>query len=241
MRSPVGQFTASACNFVSWDVQGAGSAAIQLEAGRAIVQGCTFAQEGPHVQVAETVVSALLTGNQAAGGFVVENRAGKRTELLANESSSVEWTDEARKHYRIVVGAEGDGKYVRRWHGRESGPMRWSGAESELNLPVVPNERYRLTLKLNVPKAALSPNAGLYLDGKRLALFSAGTATLNVDLPLCKAEEITLKIVCAGWVPSRIHSACKDGRTLGVQLSEIIMQGKGGGKRVFQANTGEWK
>ena len=85
--------------------------------------------------------------------------------MFANESSPVEWTTEAKKHYRVAVGAEGDGRYLRLWHGRE-GTMRWSTSESQLRLPVLAGEPYTLTLNLNVPKAALSEEAGLYLDGK---------------------------------------------------------------------------
>ena len=75
MRSPGCQFTASACNFVDWDNDGLGSPAIQVQAGRAIVQGCTFGQENLHVQIGSNVVSAILTANQAPGGFNVENDA----------------------------------------------------------------------------------------------------------------------------------------------------------------------
>jgi hypothetical protein len=248
MRSPAGQFTASACNFVDWDVRGAGSPAIQLDAGRAIVQGCTFEQEGPHVQVAEPVKSALLIGNQASGGFEAENRAGKRTQLAANESAPAEWTVEAKKHYCIAVGAEGDGRYLRGWHGRDARAAgnnrptsRWSAAESQLKLPVVPAKSYTLTLKLHVPKAALSPEAGLYLENKRFASLKAGVTTVTVELPPSRADQLTLRIVCAEWIPSRHNAASKDERTLGVQLSEITMRAKSAGKRMFQANTGEWK
>jgi hypothetical protein len=83
MQSPAGQFTASACHFCDW-----GPAAIQLEAGKAIVQGCTFARKGIHVQAAKEVRSALLTGNQAEGGFQVDNQAGKRLQTAANEEPS---------------------------------------------------------------------------------------------------------------------------------------------------------
>jgi hypothetical protein len=48
-------------------------------------------------------------------------------------------------------------------------------------------------------------------------------------------------MVCAGWVQARVNPASKDDRTLGVQLSEITMRAKNAGKRVFQANTGNWK
>ncbi|MFA5193006.1 MAG: glycosyl hydrolase family 28-related protein [Verrucomicrobiia bacterium] len=248
MRSPVGQFTASACHFMSWDVRAAGSPAIQLDAGRAIVQGCTFVKEGTHVQIEKPVASVLLIGNQASGGFVAENHAGKRTQLSANEPSPVEWTAEAREHYSVAVGAEGDGPYLRLWHGPDapaaSGKQpasRWSAAESQLKLPVVPDEPYTLTLKLNVPAAGVSSDAGLYLGGKKIASLEVGTTTLTAELPPSHTEQIILKVVCAGWVPSRLNPASKDGRTLGVQLSEITMRAKGAGKRVFQANTGEWK
>jgi hypothetical protein len=85
MRGAAGQFTASACNFVNWDNRGAGSPAIQLDAGKAIVQGCTFSQTNLHVQVGSNVTSAILTANQAAGGLRVENHIGKRAQMGLNE------------------------------------------------------------------------------------------------------------------------------------------------------------
>ncbi len=91
MQSPTGQFTANACNFCEWDNHHKGSAAIQLDAGKAIVQGCTFARKGKtDVQVKEPVQSAILTANQAAGGFRVDNQAGKRVQTLANEEAPAE-------------------------------------------------------------------------------------------------------------------------------------------------------
>jgi hypothetical protein len=85
MRSRFSQFTASACNFVEWDNHGRGSPAIELDAGKAIVQGCTFEKKGTHVQVRDKVKSAILTGNQADGGFLTDNKAGNRVQALANE------------------------------------------------------------------------------------------------------------------------------------------------------------
>ncbi|MBU4272755.1 MAG: glycoside hydrolase family 55 protein [Planctomycetes bacterium] len=85
MRSPSGQFTANACHFLHWDVRGTGSPAIQLDAGKAIVLGCTFNQENLHVDVGPRIVSVILTANQAAGGFRVDNRAGKRAQIALNE------------------------------------------------------------------------------------------------------------------------------------------------------------
>ena len=248
MRSPEGQFTASACNFVNWDIRNAGVPAIQLDAGRAIVQGCTFGQEGPHVQVEESVASALLVGNQAPGGFVAENRAGQRTQLSANEPAGEEWSVEAKRHYHVVVGAEGDGRYLRGWYGRETSRVdgkkrtsRWSAAEAQLKLPIVPDKPYLLTLELSVPKTAISPDTGLYLDGKRIASFAAGATTLTAELPPAHAETITLNVVCTGWTPSHLNPTAQDDRTLGVSLSGLTMRAQDAGQRIFQANTSEWK
>jgi hypothetical protein len=85
MRSPVGQFTANACHFVDWDNHGRGAPAIQLDAGKAIVQACTFVREGTNVQVGPEVRSAILSSNQASGGFRVENHAGTHAQVFGNE------------------------------------------------------------------------------------------------------------------------------------------------------------
>ncbi|MFI5379494.1 MAG: hypothetical protein ACHRHE_09370 [Tepidisphaerales bacterium] len=103
MRSPLGQFTASACNFVDWDNQGKGTPAIQLDAGKAIIQACTFAREGTDVQVGQKVRSAVLAANQADGGFHADNRAGGRTQMMANEQDAFEQMPEARQHYRRLM------------------------------------------------------------------------------------------------------------------------------------------
>lgn len=88
LRSPTGSFSASACHFVHWDCRKAGSPAIQVEAGKAIVQGCTFEEVGKlHVQAQEKVKSLIALGNQANGGFSIDNHAGKRVQAMANEES----------------------------------------------------------------------------------------------------------------------------------------------------------
>ena len=84
MRSPAGQVTAQACNFCEWNNHGKGSPAIQLDAGKAIVEACTFAK-GTHVRVGKDAASCLAVANQAQGGFHVENEAGDRLQAVANE------------------------------------------------------------------------------------------------------------------------------------------------------------
>jgi hypothetical protein len=247
MQSPFGQFTANACHFVHWDNHGQGAPAIQLDAGKAMVQGCTFSLEGIHVQAGEKLRSAILTGNQALGGFRADNRAGVRVQMLANETDPLEATPEARSHYRIHVGALGDGQYLRQFNGRErrgSGvvrrPMRWSTAASTLDLPVAAGKPYEIAIELAVPKEAESSHAGLYLDGKRVAALAPGASTLVAQLPPSSSERIVLELRCRGWVPKQLHAGSKDDRLLGLEVYSATMRAAGAGSRIFDANKGEW-
>jgi hypothetical protein len=248
MQSPVGQFTASASHFVHWDNHGKGAPAIQLDAGKAMVQGCTFAQAGIHVAAGEKVRSAILTGNQAEGGFRVENRAGVRVQLLANEVDPLEATPEARSHYHIQIGEPGDAQYLRQWNGREhrgSGTprrtVRWSTACSLLDLPVLPGKPYEIVLELSTPKEAESPDAGLYLNGKRIAVLAPGKEKLVASLPPSSNDRIVLELRCRGWIPKQLHAGSKDDRILGVQVFGVTMRAAGSADKVFDANQGEWR
>jgi hypothetical protein len=239
MRSPAGQFTASACHFLEWDNSGVGSPAIQLDAGRAIVQACTFNQSKLQVSVATNVASAILTANQADGGFRVRNHAGKRTQMALNEEDAIEWTAAARAHYQIAVGERGDSRYLEAWFGPEKAnrPFRWSGAASRLVLPVLPGKTYTLTLELSVPARAVSPDAGLYLDGKQLAPLKSETL-LKTILPPPKSDTIELELRSKGWVPKEVLAGSGDPRVLGVQLFSVVMEAEGAASQVFDANTG---
>lgn len=245
MRGASGQFTANACHFVNWDNRNVGSPALQFDAGRAIVQACTFEQEGLHLRVGEKVTSAIVMGNQASGGVQVENRAGTRMQAVANQEDHIAWTPEAKAHYRIEIGAEGDGRYLRNWHGRERIPangktrtMRWSSPASRLILPVVPNRAYTLTVELNMPPAADSPDAGLYVDGIKIAALRSGTTVFSGEIPPARKDKITLEIRCKGWIPRQTNSGSSDDRTLGVSVYSVTLRAKNAGTGVFNANTG---
>jgi hypothetical protein len=239
MRSPAGQFTASACHFVHWDNRGAGSAAIQIDAGRAIIQGSTFAQDGLAVVVGVETTSAILMGNQAVGGFRVENRAGDRAQIALNEPDPVAWTPETRAHYTVAVGAAGDGRYLQGFHSAERADrsFRWSTGDGRLLLPVLPDKPVNLTLELHVPPHALADDAGLYLDDKRIASFGAANS-VSVTLPAASTDRLALDLRARGWVPGQVISASTDSRTLGLQLFRITVQSHGAGPTVFDANTG---
>ncbi len=241
MRAPGGQFTASACNFVDWDNRGAGSPAIQLDAGKAIVQGCTFQRSKLQVAVSSNVVSAILTGNQAEGGFRIRNLAGKRVQSALNEADEIDWPKDALRNYVLAVGQRGDGRYLEGWHDAENGPppFRWSTVSSRLRLPVAPGRSYTLTLQLKVPGQALAPDAGLYLGGKRIAPLK-GEPTLQAELPATSDDFVELELRCAGWVPALVISGSNDNRTLGVQVFAVGMRSADAGTMLFGANSGEW-
>jgi hypothetical protein len=240
MRSPVGQFTASACNFVHWDNRSEGAPALQVDAGRIIVQGCTFAQDGVAAAIGPDVVSAILTGNQAVGGFRVENQAGDRAQIALNEPDPIRWTSESRAHYRLAVGAVGDGRYLQGFHGAERShrPFRWTSGNARLVLPVIPGKPCTVSLEVSVPKQALNTEAGLYLDGRRLAaLTEAGP--LLAQLPAQTSDRVRLELRCAPWVPQQIIPGSKDARTLGLQLYTITVKANDATTPAFDANTGK--
>ncbi len=247
MRSPVGQFTANACNFVHWDNHGQGSPAIQLDAGKAIVQGCTFVQGGLNVRVGGSVQSAILAANQASGGFRVENKAGTRVQLHANEEHPLDATPGALSHYRVRIGGAGDGRFLRGWQGPErhgegasARTMRWSMPGSQLTLPVVTGRAYTLSLELEVYPQAESPDAGLYLEGRRLAALPKGAGVLKAELPPSTSDQIVLELRCNGWVPRELTPGSNDPRTLGVLGRSLTMRAAGAPDRLFDANTGDW-
>jgi hypothetical protein len=241
MQSAAGQFTASACHFVNWDNRGVGSPAIQLDAGKAIIQGCTFAEEGLNVQVGSNVVSAILTANQALKGFRVDNQAGKHTQSALNEEDAIAWTGEALSHYQVSVGGEGDGRYLQGWNPKDGGsePFRWSAPVSRLLLPVAPGEPYTITLEVKAPDQAITPEAGLYLEGGKIAPLEAGKA-VTASLPSCPGDRVRLELRVRGWVPQQVIPGSADTRTLGIQVFRVTMRSASGGTNVFNANTGTW-
>ncbi len=246
MRAPGGQFTANSCHFVSWDVRAAGLPAIQLDAGKAMVQGCTFNQEGPHVASGDKVISAILMGNQASGGFEARNFAGSATQEIGNEVSSVRWTPVALLHYRILVGSEGDGRYIRSFHGRETSgdgaarrTARWSSALSRFLLPVPAGKPTQATFDLDVPGSATGPDAGLYVNGKRLAALTEGPTSLTIELPSTKDRSVSVELRSSGWTPRKVVPGSSDDRTLGVRVFAVTVKAKGAPTKGFNANTGK--
>ena len=85
-RSRQTQFTSIGTHYCDWDVGGVGSPAVQIDAGRAIIEGNTFREGETDVLVGPKVRSAIIMGNQAANGLSVINQAGPRTQLIGQRS-----------------------------------------------------------------------------------------------------------------------------------------------------------
>ena len=84
--------------------------------------------------------------------------------------------------------------------------MRWSTSVSRLVLPVVSGMPMRVTLDVSIPREALSPAAGLYLNGKQIARAEAGANSISVNIPAVTFEPSPLELRCNGWVPMKAHS-----------------------------------
>lgn len=250
LRSPKTQFTANTCNFVNWDNKLAGAPAIQLDVGKAIVQGNTFGDGDTHIRVGQDVASAIIMGNQAEGGLVIDNQAGDRTQIVANEAGRLKWEKKALCHYRIEIGAQGDRPFLREWHGAEksgggqdgAGSMRWSSGKSILRLPVTPNKAYELTLDLRVPAYAIAPSAGIYLGETRIAEFPSqeGPALVHATLPPVDKDRAVVTVRANPWRPKEVQAGSTDDRTLGISLHAVTMKAKRAGARIFNANTQAW-
>ena len=104
---------------------------------------------------------------------------------------------------------------------------------------MVAGERYTIMLWGKVPDRAITPEAGLYLDGKRIAALKAEDM-ITAAVPACSSDKLRLELRTGGWVPQQVNPGSKDPRTLGIQLSRLTMRSASGGNKTFDANTGTW-
>jgi len=77
----------SDCTFVQWGSHGT-AAAIQAAGGSLLVRGCEFLQNKPHIQLAETVERAVITGNLFAGPAQIQNASKHDVQIGLNAASA---------------------------------------------------------------------------------------------------------------------------------------------------------
>ncbi|HOJ32915.1 MAG TPA: glycosyl hydrolase family 28-related protein [Candidatus Hydrogenedentes bacterium] len=248
-RALQGNVAATACGFLSWDEGGEDSPAVQIDGGKAILQGNSFDRDGLHVRVGDKVDSVILIGNQAGDGFNVENHAGKRTQMVANEAGLITWPRGSKRNYRVDIGAPGDSTFLRGFYGREGGgfwgedaTMRWGGVKPRLRLPVEKGKTYVMKLHLFMPEHAVAPDMGIYLGDIKLADLPStrGIAEVVATIPPQKSDMVELQLRAKVWRPSEVEGT-GDARALTVALRRVEMTSGRPQSKVYSANDGEWK
>jgi hypothetical protein len=249
MRAPKGTVSLDNCQISNWEDN---VGAIDIESGRAILQGNSFNQEGNHhVIVGKGAGPVVATGNLAYPAFDIRAAAGVQVLSSANQEETLAWTDEAKGHYIITVGSKGDSRYLDNWNAQESGkaePLitpsrRWSRGESFIRLPVKRGVAYAIVLQASVPGKAISKESGIYLGETRLAeIASEGDQIIRLVVPPQTADTVNLRVVVQEWM----HSSAKeklgrDMRQLGISLRSIEATAVGAhAGRTFDAGAGEW-
>ena len=260
-KQKTGRVTLTACEFVNWDEVHSrnaktGSAAVEIEAGRATLQGCSFEQGGAHLAIGKKALYVTAVGNQAPGGFhVVGDVSPFKTQFAANELDSLDAFPDGKTHYQVLLGSAGDSRFIRYWYGPEENAtrtFRWSGDESRLVLPLPEKvERATVTLILDAPDQAAaqdgdSETPGVYFNDQLLAPIKPGPNALQFEVEpkpddFSSNHEITLYVRCRGWRPVDFHANSKDERTLGVACFKAIVRTPDAREdAIFNANTGEW-
>ncbi|MBR5627176.1 MAG: hypothetical protein IKW74_06105, partial [Thermoguttaceae bacterium] len=242
-RGKNSQLSADSCQFIHWDILNRDNPAIDIQAGRAVIQGCSFDQPGYDVRVGKDAGTVILSSNLARGGFNVTGDT-KHVVQSANEPESENIQINDLKNYQFKIGDLGDFKYLKNWFAPEEEPgpptpghstsadepdkpvmipCRWSGSNSQIILPVVPDTAYRIQLHLNVPEGAVQheEETGIYLQNEKLASLQTGPQWLTVRVPAQKSEYIKLEIRCTTWVPMKIDPNSQDFRKLGVRGFEV--------------------
>jgi hypothetical protein len=73
----------SDCTFVQWKKD---RAAIQVSGGSALIRGCDFRQDQPHITLSEGVDRAVITGNLFAGQAQIHNASTKDVQIGLNST-----------------------------------------------------------------------------------------------------------------------------------------------------------
>ncbi|MDO5554750.1 MAG: glycosyl hydrolase family 28-related protein [Planctomycetia bacterium] len=237
--APKAQVTVNACNFVNWDNAGQGQPALAINAGKIIVQGCTFQQSGIHALVGKETRSAIFSGNQAEGGFNVLGNL-KHVLCSANEPSPFA-SPEAIEHYRIRLGTSIDAACLVNWYGREEEnalPYRWSSGSSGLLLPVALHKPYTVELACDIPTAIAEAEAPcLYLNDAPLAVVDRNATTVVFSLPAQETSPVLLTLRTATWQPRETIPGSDDVRTLGVRGRVVTVKAEGSSDSCFEYET----
>lgn len=246
-RSANAQLTVIGTNFWQWDINGNGNPAVQIDRGKMILQGNTFALGLLHSVIGKDTESAIITGNQAEGGLFVINHAGKNTQLSLNELPPELPKKKYFKNYILEIGNVGDRPFLSNWYGAESATewkepgacKRWSKQQSLVRLPIQPEKEYTLILDVYIPPQAKHTDNGILLNGERLLSLGdlEGIQKVSVKIPPQTQDFIILGIHSHTWIPKQYDPNSKDDRPLGIAVNKIQIKSRFAPKKPFVLNS----
>jgi len=221
----------SDCYFSGWDRNREGLPAIDQQAGKLQVQGCSFAGKLA-VRLGSEIGHAIITGNNGDTGVRVDDQSGGKAIIKDNEPWPA--APQASKHFELSIGTpEAEDCLLGDWYGVEcgepgtpgTGAFRWSRAKSGLKLPVLPDTDYDLSLwvTVHVPDAESTVSVA---GGESVTLDRAGLQEVKLHIPKALTAgqthiEVLLNI--KAWVPRDTDPASTDDRKLGVQVFSVEM------------------
>ena len=231
--------TFSDCHFSDTAAGGA----IVAAKGRLIVRGCQFAASGPAVILGPNVRAAVVAENTQPGGVEVRNGIGSRAQIGLNELPFALPAAQAA-HYRIKIGAAGDGDYVGPgWFGPESAAdvppalklavttARWAGSKSVLRLPVLPGRAYTLTFWTSAPAGA-PPRTFAVDGGPKVVVTRSGQQVVTLMVPArLTAGRHAVNVTVSGppWTPARLQPPSGDTRALTARVFAVEVRAAGAG------------
>jgi hypothetical protein len=86
----------SDCTFVQWDRNRQGRTALEFRSGNALVRGCEFRENKPHITLGPAVQRAVITGNLLRGPLRVSNQSTGRVILSDNADDAPADTPERK-------------------------------------------------------------------------------------------------------------------------------------------------
>jgi hypothetical protein len=223
----------SDCYFSGWDAVGTGLPAIDVQAGKLQIEGCSFVGR-LGVRIGPKVQHAIVTGNNGSRGVRIEDLTGGKAIIRDNEPAPPPLA--ASRHLTVNVGSEDDEELslLGDWQGAESagdGPpgtktARWTGAKCSLKLPALPDTDYDLIVWLTVMKTS-PDNTISVAGGDTVKLDKLGLQQVSLHVPrtlTAGRNEIQVSFTAKTWVPKVDAPPSTDDRALGLRVfsAELI-------------------
>lgn len=215
-------------------------AVISADNGHIVVTACSFAGNGPAVDLERGVKSAIITSNLQGGGLIVDNHIGSLAQIGLNEVAYTYPKDEIA-NYRVKIGDGDESVLNGGWNSGEDADdvpadlkgkvttARWTEGDAKLKLPVIPGQAYTMTVWLLTRDK--TPVETVTVDGGPSAAATVGKSEkLTLEIPASTtAGKDTIAVSVAGksWSPSEVFANSGDTRRLGARVFAVEMKAAG--------------